>query len=85
MSPALARPPNNITASGLENATASAIFMGYQGMDRNEIRSFVADKFGYDMAQTVDEIRPWYAFDETCPGSVPQALTCEIGRSVMPS
>lgn len=57
-------------------ATASAIFMGYQGEDRDVIRTFIADKFGYDMTQSVDEIRPWYAFDETCPGSVPQALTC---------
>ncbi|KIL96887.1 putative hydrolase [Paramagnetospirillum magnetotacticum MS-1] len=30
------------------------------------------------MGQSVDEIRPWYEFDETCPGSVPQALTCAL-------
>jgi len=57
-------------------ATASAIYLAFHGEDRQSIRSFITERFGYDMSQSVDEIRPWYEFDETCPGSVPQALTC---------
>ncbi|WP_043743873.1 ADP-ribosylglycohydrolase family protein [Paramagnetospirillum magneticum] len=59
-------------------ATASAIYLAFHGEDRPSIRSFITDRFGYDMSQSVDEIRPWYEFDETCPGSVPQALTCAL-------
>jgi ADP-ribosyl-[dinitrogen reductase] hydrolase len=59
-------------------ATSSAIYLAYQGEDQPSIRSFVSERFGYDMSPSVDEIRPWYEFDETCPGSVPQALTCAL-------
>ena len=30
--------------------------------------------FKYDLHQTLEEIRPSYGFDETCLGSVPQAI-----------
>lgn len=30
--------------------------------------------FGYTIDFTLDEIRPYYDFDETCRGSVPQAM-----------
>ena len=59
-------------------ATATSIFLAYQGESAGEIRYFITDRYGYDMSQSVDEIRPWYEFDETCPGSVPQALTCAL-------
>ena len=29
--------------------------------------------------RTVDEIRPGYSFDETCPSTVPEAITCALG------
>ena len=32
----------------------------------------------YDLTQTVDEIRPDYAFDITCQGTIPQAITCAL-------
>jgi ADP-ribosylglycohydrolase len=32
-------------------------------------------QFGYDLSATLDEIRPAYSFNETCQGTVPQALT----------
>jgi len=31
--------------------------------------------FQYDLTRTLDEIRPKYVFDESCQGSVPQAIT----------
>lgn len=55
-------------------AVAAAIFMARTGADKNAIRAYVEDRYGYDLSQTCDEIRPNYSFDESCQGSVPQAF-----------
>lgn len=55
-------------------AIASSIFLARSGESKDRIRKYVEDKFGYNLRQTLDEIRPWYRFDETCQGSVPQAI-----------
>ncbi len=55
-------------------AVASAVFLARTGADKAAIRSFVASAFGYRMGRTVEQIRPGYRFDATCPGSVPEAL-----------
>ncbi len=55
-------------------AVALAIFLARSGASREEIRNQVTSRFGYDLSQTVDEIRPTYSFDETCQNTVPQAL-----------
>ena len=31
--------------------------------------------FDYDLSRTSDEIRPHYRFDETCQGTLPEAIT----------
>jgi ADP-ribosylglycohydrolase len=56
-------------------AVASAIFWARTGRDKTYIREQIETLFGYDLSRSLDEIRPDYAFDETCPGSVPQAIT----------
>jgi ADP-ribosylglycohydrolase len=56
-------------------AVAAAIFLGRTGASKVEIMDYVAESFGYDFSRTCDEIRPTYEFDESCPGTVPQALT----------
>ena len=55
-------------------AIASAIFLARTGESKDQIGSFVEEKFGYNLHQTLDEIRPVYNFNETCQGSVPQAI-----------
>ncbi|NLA04674.1 MAG: ADP-ribosylglycohydrolase family protein [Firmicutes bacterium] len=55
-------------------AVAAAIFMAREGSGKKEIREYVEGRFGYNLGQTLDEIRPHYRFDETCQGSVPQAI-----------
>jgi ADP-ribosylglycohydrolase len=55
-------------------ATALAIFMARHDSDKDTIRSEIAGRFGYDLDRTVDEIRPGYAFDITCQGSVPESI-----------
>lgn len=55
-------------------ATAAAIFIGRTGGSRADIRSTVERMFGYDLSQSLDDIRPDYRFDESCQGTVPPAL-----------
>lgn len=56
-------------------AVASAVFWARTGQDKTYIREQIETLFGYDLSRSLDEIRPDYVFDETCPGSVPQAIT----------
>lgn len=49
---------------------------GDEASCKGEIKDLLQKHCGYDMQRTVAEIRPSYAFDETCQGSVPEALTC---------
>ena len=59
-------------------ATAAAIFLARTGKSVPEIREYIESKFGYDLSRTCDEIRPTYCLygiDETCQGTVPEALT----------
>jgi len=55
-------------------AIASCAFLARQGQGKDEIRRFVETEFGYDLSQTLDDIRPSYRFDETCQGSVTEAI-----------
>lgn len=55
-------------------ATAAAIFLARTGHDKEQIREYVTRNFGYDLHFTLDEIRPFYDFDETCQRTVPQAI-----------
>jgi ADP-ribosylglycohydrolase len=56
-------------------ATACAVFLARTGSSKADIRAYVETTFGYDLSQTLDEIRPTYAFDVSCQGAVPQAIT----------
>jgi len=55
-------------------AIASAIFLTRTGKEKKEIAGYIEGQFSYNLRQTLDEIRPGYHFDETCQGSVPQAI-----------
>lgn len=55
-------------------AIAASIFLAKSGQSKEQIREYVMESFSYNLNQTLDEIRPWYRFDETCQGSVPQAI-----------
>lgn len=56
-------------------ATAAAIFLARTGKSKEEIREFTKASFGYDLSRTVDDIRPEYTFNESCQGTVPEAIT----------
>jgi ADP-ribosylglycohydrolase len=55
-------------------AVAAAVYLVRAGKNKAEIRQFIVDKFGYDLDRTIDEIQPVYEFDESCQGSVPEAI-----------
>jgi ADP-ribosylglycohydrolase len=53
-------------------ATALAVFLASSGADKEGIRSEIENRFGYDLARSLDAIRPTYRFDvsparDRCP------------------
>ncbi|TVR58536.1 MAG: ADP-ribosylglycohydrolase family protein [Candidatus Competibacteraceae bacterium] len=55
-------------------ATALAVYLARTGAEKATIRARIQTQFGYDLAGTVDALRPGYTFDVSCQGSVPAAL-----------
>lgn len=55
-------------------AIAAAVFMARHRASKSEIKEYIINEFGYDLDRTIDSIRPEYQFDETCQGSVPEAI-----------
>ena len=41
---------------------------------KRRIKAHFENEYGYDLSMSLDEIRKNYEFDETCQGSVPQAI-----------
>ena len=56
-------------------ATAAATFLARKGASKAEIRKVIESRFDYDLSRTVAEIRETYDFDESCQGTVPEAIT----------
>ena len=55
-------------------AVALAIFLARRGSSKDEIRESISQTFGYDLARTLDEIRPGYSFEISCQKSVPESI-----------
>ena len=55
-------------------ATAATIFHARNGKSKAEIKAYVEDKYSYNLSRTLDDIRPGYEFDESCMGTVPEAI-----------
>ncbi|MEK6476538.1 ADP-ribosylglycohydrolase family protein [Catalinimonas sp. 4WD22] len=55
-------------------ATATAIFLARKGNSKSEIKAYIEENFGYDLSRKLEDIRPYYSFDVSCQGSVPQAI-----------
>lgn len=52
--------------------TAGAAFLARSGEGKEKIKSFIEQYYVLD--RSLDEIRPVYKFNETCQGSVPEAM-----------
>jgi len=57
-------------------AAALAVFLARQGASKDVIRSRITADFGYDLSRSVDDLMANYHFNETCQGTVPEALIC---------
>ena len=55
-------------------AIAMAVFLARTGRSKPDIKDFIKNKFGYDLDRKLNEIRPFYTFDISCQGSVPEAI-----------
>jgi ADP-ribosylglycohydrolase len=55
-------------------AVALAVYFAKTGCTKEEIKREICLRFGYDLSQTLERIRPTYQFDVSCQGSVPQSI-----------
>jgi ADP-ribosylglycohydrolase len=55
-------------------ATALAVFLARSGSDKTSMKLAIEERFGYDLARSLDAIRPTYRFDVSCQGSVPESV-----------
>jgi len=55
-------------------AVALAIYMSRKGATKEAIRERIMGEYGYDLRQSLAELRPGYRYDISCQGSVPAAL-----------
>lgn len=54
-------------------AVAAAVYLARIGADKDMIQDYIEDNY-YTLDEIVSEIRESYKFDETCQGTVPQAI-----------
>ena len=62
-------------------ATAAAIYMARTCSTKLEIKEYIENNYGYNLSRTCDEIRPDYSFNESCAGTVPEAIIAFLDSS----
>jgi ADP-ribosylglycohydrolase len=62
-------------------ATAAAVFLARTGSSKEQIRQYTEEQFGYFLDESLDQLRPTYAFDVSCQGSVPQSIIAFLESS----
>ena len=55
-------------------ATAAAIFLSRTGNSREKIKEYIEQNFNYNLNFELEEMRKSYSFNESCQGTVPQAI-----------
>ncbi|MFZ3070477.1 MAG: ADP-ribosylglycohydrolase family protein [Anaerolineaceae bacterium] len=56
-------------------ATVLAIYLARKGSSKPEIKQEIINRFGYDLSRPLEKIRQENQFDETCQGTVPEAIS----------
>ena len=56
-------------------AAAAGVFLARSGKDKDQIRDSIEELTDYDLGRTLDDIRPSYCFNESCQGTVPEAIS----------
>ena len=69
----LLRCPSDARIKGAQ-VVALAIYLARHAASKSEIRQEISTRFGYDLSRTPEQIRQENRHDETCPGSVPEAI-----------
>ena len=60
-------------------ATAAAIFIARTGGTAADVQEFISGPaIGYDLDRKLSDVRAVHRFDETCQGSVPEAILCAL-------
>ena len=59
-------------------AVTEAIWRALRGEGAEGVRREIANRYGYDLERTIEDIRPSHRFDVTCQGTVPTALVCAL-------
>ena len=59
-------------------ATAAAIFLARTRKNKDEIRDYIEKTYGYDLGKTWSYWHSCYGWDDSCQGTVPQAITCVL-------
>ena len=54
--------------------TAAVVYLSRTGRSKEEIRNYVIQEFGYDLHESLDELRRRHRHDESCMDSLPKAL-----------
>ncbi len=55
-------------------AVALAVFLAKSGKSKASIKQAIEDQFAYNLNRRLQEIRPTYRFNESCQGTVPEAI-----------
>ncbi len=55
-------------------AIAAAVFLAKNNESKHSIKTYIEKSFGYDLGDSIDNLRETYTFDVSCQGSVPQAI-----------
>lgn len=66
---------------GIEGAlaTSQAIFLGKSAKDKEYLREIINEYYpNFNKIETLDEIRKFYRFNESCLGTVPYAIKCVL-------
>ena len=65
---------------GMKGARAitEAIWRALRGERTETVRREITTRYGYNLEQSVEDIRPSHRFDVTCQGTVPTALVCAL-------
>lgn len=54
--------------------TAAVMYMGRNGSTKEEILEYITSEFGYDISESLDEMRKRHEHVESCQDSMPKAL-----------
>jgi ADP-ribosylglycohydrolase len=62
-------------------ATALAILLARKSKTKECIRAEISERFDYDLNRSLDEIRQVYQYNESCQGTVPEAIIAFLESS----